>query len=263
MKCAFAIYARGDMFMRLRENLVSKLNKYVPGVPVIDIDDKEALQYLHKEDPWMMSNKAYTVRLAIPFMNQFKEYDRVIWMDCDIDIVSDGFSEILMCETSKDGFAMSVDIIYKKHMKRLDELLGHYGKESYFNAGVTVMDLQKINKDKLRDAISDLKEKKYKFRDQDTLNINFDIKSLDRKFNFWTWTNEKINEICAIHYVGRHKKVLYDILQTEDKGGAPPVDSIFAIGKSSDRENEKLRLDTCIELDRESIAGLFMMRLGL
>ena len=234
--------------MRFRKNLVSKLNKYVPGVPVIDVDDDEAMKYLHEEDPWMVAKKAYNVRLAIPLMEQFKDYDRVVWVDCDVDIVSNGFSDILKCETGEDGFAMAMDAIsnymIEKYLNSMRELYGPYDKAVYFYSGIAVMDLKKINKEKLKHAIYDLKEKKYRFPDQDALNFNFDIKPIDQKFNFsyrFRARYPKGTNPCAIHYHGISHRVLYDILQTEDNGGTPPVDAVFVIGKVSNRENEKLR----------------------
>lgn len=246
MKCAFAIYAKGDMYRRFRENLMSKLEKYVPGVPVIDVDEEEALKYIPVRDDWM---KAYVIRLAIPLMEQFRQYDRVIWMDCDIDLVADGFSDILECETSDDGFSMVVHAFDKemndKLCNRAKTKFGSYDKGVYFNAGVIVMDLKKVSVEKMKAAISDLIDKKYEWLDQDTLNFHFDIKPIDPKFNFiygWNRHYPEGTKPCALHYVTprRHRR-LYDILQTEDNGGTPPVDAVFVIGKGSKHENEELR----------------------
>lgn len=245
MKCAFAIHAKGEMYSRFRKNLVAKLNMYVPGIDIVDIDREEALKFFAGMPGGIA--KEQCLRLAIPLMHQFEKYDRVIWLDCDIDITSGEFSLILDCETGEDGISMAVDFYDKEGNDRMvnymKKAFPSFDKRLYFNSGVIVMDLAKIDRNKLGDCIRGVVARRTKCPGQDVLNYHFNAHELDPAFNY-IWKRRKIyprqTKPLAVHYITL-KSELYDRLQTEDNGGVPPVDAVFVIGSGSRHANEELR----------------------
>lgn len=244
-KCAFATYAKGETHERFRENLVGKLKWYMPGVDILDLDINEAKLFLGgmKEDAAI-----YFSRLAIPLMDQFRKYDRVVWVDADVDVVSGMFAGILSLDTGSGGVAMSSDICQGKYRKHMEDVFGSFDKQVYMNAGVVVMDLYKIDKsawkEKIDAGLKKYGENKFRWRDQDMLNAYFDVKEMNVRYNF-LWNRRGIDSArpYAIHYCNKHgRKKLLELLSSSEKGrGTDPVDAVFVIGTGSVNGNEELR----------------------
>ena len=107
-KCAFTVYAKGERHELFKQNVIQKLKKHVPDVAVIELSLEEALPLI---DILPDADKPYFVRMAIPIIERLRKYDRVIWIDVDVDIVSDDFAEILEVETGEDGLAAAEDFM--------------------------------------------------------------------------------------------------------------------------------------------------------
>lgn len=228
-KCAFAIYASGDRYIGYRDHVVRLLHRHVPCVDIVDLDMNEACSLIHGVPEGQM---VYFSRLAIPLMRQFEKYDRVIWLDVDVDL-SRGFAGILDVDTGRDGLAAAPDVYQSKYKSYLKTKFSGYCGSVYFNAGVLVMDLRKIDKAEWRrkiDAGLEVHRRVgLRLRDQDLLNGMFDIKEMDSAFN-WIWRRgEPDKKPFCVHYV--------------DKGGHKTMDRIVAAHKA---EHGHDVLDRCV-----------------
>lgn len=219
-KCVFAVCASGDRHETYKRHLLKQLGEFVPGVDVLDLDVYMAGDMLAAIPE---KKRSYFVRLAIPFMERFRKYERVVWLDVDVDIVSPKFASILDVETSGDGIAMSRDLdrVQSKMRKYLKGRFPEYNKSVFFNSGVMVMDLQKIDLEKWRSRV-ELGIKAYlrdnpPYHDQDILNAFFDIAEIDCRYNAPWLDMEARRGAWLVHYIG--------------SGGKGPMDQISGFRK--------------------------------
>jgi len=212
-RCAFALCASGERYMAYRDNLVTALDKYAHGIGILDVDVDKASRLLPR-----MLGKPYAItmaRLAIPLMDEFQKYDRVIYVDADTDVTSGKFLDIIHEETSEDGLAAVEDIGQNFYLKQMAARFPEYGKASYFNAGLVVMDLHKIDRNEWRrkiwEAISEHERMPFAHYDQDILNAFFDIKALDVRYN-WIWRRkaDASNPPWMVHYTDRKGHEMLD-----------------------------------------------------
>ena len=187
-KSAFAMLANGDRYVAYRDNVLLELSKYAPGVDVIEIDISKVEDMFSVLSPQKIP---YFARLAIPMLDDFSKYDRVVWLDSDVDIVSERFSGILdvdSVQTSDDGLAAVPDVLQDDCIAILKKRLPSFNKTKYFNSGVLVIDLFKINRNKwsetVRKGIWEYIKSPFKWMDQDILNAYFDIREIDVRFNW-------------------------------------------------------------------------------
>lgn len=222
-KCAFALCAEGERFVRYRDSLAASLARYVPDADVVDVDVGQAAAILPP-----VSDRRRSIqmsRLAIPLLDAFAPYDRVVWLDVDTDVVSGRFAGILSVETSADGLAAAEDVFQEKYLKRMEERYPGYGKTTYFNSGVLVMDLRKIDREAWRSkvfaAIEEHAANPFRSPDQDILNRYFDIAPIDRRYN---WIHRRGTDPDAaawlVHYTDKAgHKALEEILSV--RSGVP------------------------------------------
>lgn len=208
-KCAFAVYAKGRRYELFKENLVKGLKLHVPGVDVLELDANKAMSLISILPERV---QPYFVRMAIPMMDEFRKYDRIVWIDVDTDVVSDDFAEILDVETSDDGLAAVADIDQPSRMEYLLRKKPGFKGSAYVNSGVMVFDIFKIDKDEWKDRVfPGLKRwmaEKFIWYDQDIFNITFDIRPIDGKFNV-IWKSN-IEDACLVHYADSHGHGILD-----------------------------------------------------
>ena len=241
-RCAFAVGAKGKLHEALKKNLVSKLQWYVPGVDIVDVDMPEARMYIGDVGGY---DELCFSKLAIPLMKQFERYDRVIWVDDDVDVQSSMFAGVLAVDSGASGVAASPDMYQKFYRHYMEEGVPGYSKTVYFNTGVTVLDLYKIDrgewKRRLEDGVRMHAKKHFRWRDQDVLNGFFDVREMSYKYNcLWCREGVEQDDPYAIHYCNSHgARVLMDILSSGPDGNA--VDAVFVIGTGSQNGNEELK----------------------
>ena len=218
LKSAFAVQATGARYSEYRTNLVRALSKYVPNVPIIDIDLEACATVLGKTKTAPVE-KGLFLRLAIPLLDAFKDYDRVIWLDADTDVTAAEFADILSVETSEDGLAAvpeaSVD----------EQTDGSEKPKIRFNAGVVVFDLRKIKrttwKARLTKAWNTHQKQPFAQGEKDVLNQFFVIQPLEARFN-WDWA-QGVNPrdgAWLVHYsTARGHAALDEILALRDEFG--------------------------------------------
>ncbi|MBP9995941.1 MAG: glycosyltransferase family 8 protein [Lachnospiraceae bacterium] len=174
------------------------------------------------------------------FSDMFKAYDRMLYLDCDI--IVDGDIGKLYFEDMNDSLAVAVEetdfrqLGYCKKAVFLDksnpynvdnyrtDALKMKHPETYFNAGVILLDLEKCRKEfDVEYVFGVLQRAKYHYNDQDVLNIIFDGKvklvdyiwnyhnnveffcSLDPKIYGALYTDVRRKKPNIIHYVSSKK----------------------------------------------------------
>lgn len=170
-----------------------------------------------------------TTYLRICILDYLKNYDKVIYLDCDIT-VNDDLSEFYKINIDNYALGASYDIVHishfydtkSKHSNSCDKY-GIKNKWNYFNAGILLMNLKKMNEISSCNELLSLCEKnKYEWQDQDALNVTYQgyVKFISNKWNCFShnrivWVNvpeinapkkfyEKYLEACKnpsiIHY---------------------------------------------------------------
>lgn len=126
-------------------------------------------------------------KLLIPYI--FKIYDKVLFLDCDLIVLSD-IKELYDMDIGdtylaahKDDYALLNPVIWNEEYKKKYLHLFNYFEhrlnltkseiEKYFNTGVLVMNIEKLNKSKELDLALNLINEEYLMPDQDILNIAF------------------------------------------------------------------------------------------
>lgn len=123
-------------------------------------------------------------RLLIP--NLLNCYDKIIYSDVDVIFRSD-LKQVYCMPLDEEYLAAAQDLGMilsdngKKHMRSLGLALS----EGYFQAGFILMNCRKMREDNLVKQFIDLSKNKYKYQDQDILNIvcQKKCKDLPIKFN--------------------------------------------------------------------------------
>ena len=204
-KSAFAVYASGKRHVAFKDNLVGLLRKYVPDADVVEMDPSKFGPLI---DGIPDNDKPTFARLAIPLMDDFRKYRRVVWIDDDVDILSATFSRIMdpdVVKTSDDGLAAAADIRQVDRKRSMRKRFPAYDASVYFNVGVLVMDIPKIDVDSWRcrveSGIAEHLARPLEFCDQDVLNAYFEISEMDPRYNFiWRLEPNPNRPAWLVHY---------------------------------------------------------------
>lgn len=157
--------------------------------------------------------KATYYRLLIPSL--IPEYDKVIYSDVDIIFRMD-LSELYSMDISEYYLAATLDLGLNQEIKYLNSVPGlEAGK--YLQAGFIMLNLKKLRENSIEDRFKILVKNKYKYQDQDILNIvcKGHIKYLKPMYN--------VND-CGIMAMLWHKETIpafiteKDIRQALDSG---------------------------------------------
>ena len=197
------------------KNTVSKYKN--AKLEFIDIDINKTFANFKT---WQHVSITTFARLLIPWIKE--DVDKAIWVDGDVlfmDDIEKLYSQNL--EEYSIGAAKAVEIDnmgdFKKELFRLIDLNENH---VYFNAGVLLIDCEKLRSDKnLPDGFFKIEEKypNHLCADQDILNKYFenDYKILDQKFNVTFCKenvfkdkkeyDETISNIVIRHFVGPEK----------------------------------------------------------
>ena len=143
---------------------------------------------------------------------------KIIYIDVDV-IVKDDIAELYKQKLGKYMVGAVLEDFYAGNYTKLKEKIWplYKGGDHYFNAGVLLLDVQKMIKTKCSEKLVDLTVKlfdKLNCPDQDVFNIIFDgnFKVLDYRYNFmpdhWDRLQAKHPEITTvdplvIHYTGK------------------------------------------------------------
>ena len=227
LKAAFAVQANGARESKYRANLVQALGKYAPDIPIIDVDPAACAECLGPTKKGERTQDIY-LKLAIPLLDAFTGYDRIIWLDSDADITSAQFADIMSVSTGEDGLAAVLDVHQEELLPDLERRRSAENPirmEHYFNAGVLVFDLPKINrttwKERLAKGWAEHQKEPFAQGEQDVLNLFFAPQPIDARLN-WDWSRgvEPQNGAWLIHYATEQGHAALDeILSMRDEFG--------------------------------------------
>lgn len=179
----------------------------------------EYLEKLNIEglDASMHWSVATYYRILIPFL--FKDDKKVLYMDCDT-VILDDVSKIFEVDLKRAEIAAVFDydsVCYDKNrIKYIQDKLKLTDYKKYFNAGLILFDIERIEKQTyLNEFLSNL-SKEFLFLDQDILNIIFKdkVKFLEAEWNyqyhilfpeFKKRYDLKLNKPKIIHYTTSNK----------------------------------------------------------
>lgn len=148
-------------------------------------------------------------RLYVP--NILKDKKKALYMDIDM-IVKKPLEEIYETELGEFSIGAVPDGNWDQEQSR--ERLGLEKDHRYFNAGIMLMDLEKLRENKVFDKVIEYclnPDRELKLNEQDALNIIFgnNYKELPLKWNYTHCHSEEENlkseEIGLIHYTGSMK----------------------------------------------------------
>lgn len=156
-------------------------------------------------------------RLFIP--NLFPDCDKVLYLDSDI-IVCEDLTELY--NTDIDNLYVGAVPVYKYFFKNILTLNNKkitaenylttklkISNKSYFNAGVLLLNLDKMREDNIQEKMFDFLFKNYPllYQDQDILNsiLKSKIKFLDRKYNVY-YKHFRNNERTSILHFAKEQK---------------------------------------------------------
>ena len=155
-------------------------------IKTLDMRDQE---WFVKDGPNFHCHWTYMslIRLALPFI--LPNEHRALWLDVDT-IVNDDISELF--DTDLDGCYLGA---VKEPLRSKYPLM-------YCNAGVLLMDLDKLSDGMARELIRMVNTRKLDFPDQDSINIRCQgqIHLLDPTWNSGDWT-ENMDNPKITHYM--------------------------------------------------------------
>jgi len=176
---------------------------------------------------YLNSNKEYNYitdvtyyRFFIPEL--FLNLNKILYLDVDI-LVKKDLSELF----NKDITGFLAGVVECEYIKRLKNKnknfpqtnlsIQEYEKnilnkrtDKYFNAGVLLLNLDLIRKEKISQKLWNfLEENKNRivYQDQDVLNSVFDnrVIFLDKKYNKHAVNSYKFNDVVLLHFIGKDK----------------------------------------------------------
>ncbi|MBO4319079.1 MAG: glycosyltransferase family 8 protein [Treponema sp.] len=204
----------------LKNTLEEKKGAKTASIEFISLKDKldEIQDLFHLRDYY--SKETY-YRFFIP--NLFPEYDKVLYLDCDI-IILDDISKLYNTELGSNYVAAAneevmteVDVFGTYVEKALD-----VPREDYFNAGILLMNARLFREDKIAERFVDLIQR-FTFRvtqDEDYLNVlcKDRVRQLDLGWNKTAFKNPKFDDanLKLIHYKINWKPWHYEGTEYEE-----------------------------------------------
>lgn len=143
------------------------------------------------------------IRLALP---EIFDESRVLWLDVDTIVLADIGP---MMDMAMDG----------KSLAMVSEPEKSKGVLRYYNAGVTLMDLDKLRQTgRYKDMIRIVNSQYYTFPDQDVINVCMqdDILEMAPVWNSCEWTGQPLNA-AIIHYAANRKYYLMPLFAVHEK----------------------------------------------
>lgn len=199
------------IYIALSQNSRQKLEtlkaKYPMKFNFIKLEDTLMEKFSVGEGTYL--DKIVFGRLYIP--NLLKNEKKALYMDIDM-IVNQPLENLYDIDLGEYSIGAVPDGIWDQDQSR--ERLGMEEKQIYFNAGIMLMDLEKLRKNKIfhRGIEYCLKpDRELKLNEQDALNILFENNyfKLPLKWNYTHGHSEeqnlKLREIGVIHYTGAIK----------------------------------------------------------
>lgn len=180
------------------------------------VSNKTLEEFMPGGDSAYISSETF-YRLFIPTI--FHQHDKILYLDTDL-IVCDDLTGLYNTDI-KDFYVGAVSepkyffkftlAVNNKKIKIADYLVNKLNihNKAYFNAGVMLLNLDKIRKDNIQEKSITFLSKNYPFVfvDQDVLNSIFHgkVKFLDRKYNVFYTIFPANNMPSILHFPGAEK----------------------------------------------------------
>lgn len=236
------------------------------SISFVDVQDKlqKLCARLHMRDYY---TKATYYRFFVPEM--FPEYDRGLYLDCDIVINCD-IAKLYNCFMGQNLIAAVTDEIItdiEVFADYSEKVLG-ISKNNYFNAGILVMNLKKMRQVGIeKQFVELLKKRTYRVaQDQDYLNVlcRDNIFYLDKKWNKTPMPDSNTSIIpYIVHYKINYKPWRYDNIpyaehfwkyaeKTEFYGELKQVKQNYT---KEEKERDSAQYNGLVALAKEEIAN--------
>lgn len=239
-KVAIAMYARGDKNRAYMENAANAAARILPEIDVIEIDPSTMFD-VTKSIPYQ--DRANFHKLAVVADPKFDDYDRVVYIDSDTEIVSREFMKVFDVYTSEDGLAAVPDLGQRSRIEDARRVDPGFNRDVYVNTGMLVFDLWKINREEwksrlkigIRKWLGAWLMKKTSFRDQTVVNTEFNVNPVDPRFSWFGSQHLPEGGAWMIHYCGSSKRRL-DLMIASANASQHldyPVDVLYAVGQDT------------------------------
>ena len=210
LRVAYVLAYSGDRYARWCANAVASLRRHVPDAKI----------FVARLDN---SEDAYFYRLRLPLSESLRRnFDRIVWIDCDVEITSPNFAMFAYTKTDAEVIACAdpSQAHRKRHLNgQLNgEIAADKLAEDYCNDGVCCFNLAAIDPKSWTDRLSEVLEMHdrvhFQLRDQDCLYLMTKCAVAPSQFNtFWalslpqqpTTNNQQPTTICAVHYTGNKR----------------------------------------------------------
>ena len=170
-----------------------------------------------------------TIFTRIFVIDLFKKFQKILYLDADI-VFNASVDELLKVKLSHP--IMAVPDVFIETFRHIASDMGDYLKtelhlspeDRYFNSGVILFDIELCRNSKnFSELLSIMKTKRYKWEDQDVLNIFFhnDFDLIDYRWNTIWLQNSKMQSVLEQNY--EYKKALKNPAIIHFAGGVLPI----------------------------------------
>ncbi|MDG6369689.1 glycosyltransferase family 8 protein [Glaesserella parasuis] len=199
-----------------KECIINIVDNHRGSIEFIPINEDDFSEF-----PQTISHISKTTYARLKIADYVKNVDKVIYLDIDL-LIAGSIIDLWNINLDKYHIAACFDSFVEYGLDNYKAKIGFNESNSYFNAGVLLIDLNKLkNFDLYTKAIVCIKEYPYiEFQDQDILNIIFKnkVKIINTKYNFQPYLRYRILKkqqlsdqerpnfpISIFHYCGEDK----------------------------------------------------------
>lgn len=205
----------------------------VPFVRMYNLDVTEQKKWHNRPaSPMMM------IRLYIPFIPQLSEYDKVLYMDIDTEIVDEKFGTIFDIDIPDVMIAgvldqRNNDLRRESYSRKCRKFIWRNGLEFfgcykrlqdriYINSGVMLMNTELMRKDgpsqmRISQLVNlSMRDNLNNVFDQDIINSVYSIRVISSSFNTFRASHKSGDPVWCLHHVSSGKLKCYPYLHKED-----------------------------------------------
>lgn len=208
-------------------------------------------------------NAMQIFRLALPVVPELLEFDKAVFLDCDLEIKSGEWEGIFDIDVDDYDVAAALDSLpgdgclkekafQMMTWKAADKVLAAEARDrllngGYFCAGGMVMNLRRMREkydypELLSKLMDSMIEDRFPCLDQDALNLFCRAKIIPSKWHAW-WKNREYDDPGWIfHHAGKVKySGIYPPDLTKRYFEEDAIDVLYVVGDGSKHDNQELR----------------------
>lgn len=192
-----------NRFSKRIEKIFGKLARKYKNANITFIPMRNAFANLEMQISHITSPTYYRLKIA----ELLPQYDKAIYLDIDTVVLQD-LTELYQTDLGENyigGVHSAGYVIEENDLKEYYNSIGMPNMQYYINAGVILYNLKQIKKENITSKFLALVDNKYKFMDQDIINLVCygKIKHLDFKYNVMTPYKHRfldVPELCQQVY---------------------------------------------------------------